>query len=656
MTEPHRLLRRQLRRHLTELSPEDPRISEFLAAVNDVYHQEDRDRILLERSLELTSNELIARNQAMTQQLAQLSGTKSALESSHELLQATLNSTYDGLMVLDLKGKIRLHNPAMRNLFGAIVDLNTFDGFWRHCYSRLTLPGKTRKRKKPKSKNAQGSKKAAELLSAMAKSPEEPQFLELVLDGAVTLEVHSLPQFSEKPPKTVIGQVLCFRNVTELKLREAEARHRAYHDQLTGLPNRSLFSEQIEEAMRKGERRNLKTILLFIDLDGFKDVNDTLGHSIGDILLKEAADRLEASLHPEDTLSRHGGDEFIAMLELQKDSARATQAAEAILEALQTPFVLGKEHVVMSASVGIAIAPNDGAEPDTLINKADLAMYHAKEQGKNNYQFFAKELERLSCHRLSIRSQLKHALDNEMFTLYFQPKISLASGIIEGAEALIRWPLGDGKFHSPMEFIPVAEETGQIIGISQWVIRRCAEYLQAWQKDLPSYFSLAINISAKHFRRGVREDIEQVLVSHQIKPSQLEIELTETAVMDDVEQAIEILQALREVGIKTAIDDFGTGYSSLGYLRRLPIDILKIDKSFIDEILTTPEDRVLVKGIIEMVHALGISVVAEGIEKKEMGILLKHMHCDMAQGYYFCKPIPADEFIKLIVSNTRYQF
>jgi EAL domain-containing protein (putative c-di-GMP-specific phosphodiesterase class I) len=343
-------------------------------------------------------------------------------------------------------------------------------------------------------------------------------------------------------------------------------------------------------------------------------------------------------------------------MENQRSSHLAEAFSNRVLQSFQSqPFQLGEDGIYISTSIGIAIAPEHGDDTDKLVAHADIAMYQAKTHGKNNYKIFRADREDMPSHRLKIRNQLKQALEQDEFELFFQPKISLESGMIKGAEALIRWQSSKGEYRSPIEFIPIAEESGQIVPISQWVIRRSCQYLKSWGEFLPEDFALALNISAKHFQRGqLQADIAALLKQFDIRPSQLELEVTETAIMDDVALAAETLKALKALGIRTAIDDFGTGHSSLSYLRKLPIEILKIDKSFVDEILSSREDRTLVKGIIDMVHALGIEVVAEGVENHEMAMLLNDMKCDLVQGYHYCRPVCEAEFIELIRSQQCY--
>lgn len=633
----HRLTARQIKKLLpADIKPED--IAAFLDAVDQAYVQADEDRVLLERSVELTSQELIERNQELQTQIAKLNATQSALKDSHALLHASLISSHEAILLLSLEGKIRLYNPNFSRLFH--VDLKeqaivTIHELLTEIDLLIPPPNNI----------------SMEILRSLSE-PNHHAICEFKTRFGRTIEAHSKPQ---KKGLEIIGQVWSFRDISELKLKEEEAKHRAYHDLLTGLPNRRLLSVRLNEALSASKLSEHLTIVLFIDLDGFKDVNDSLGHGVGDTLLKSITGRLE-QLQPENCLlSRHGGDEFVAVLERQANSKTAQEFAKKLVDSFSLPFHLGEEIIYMSASIGISIAPMHGQTSERLVSHADIAMYQAKKRGKNTYVIYDDDLNSQPAHRMKVRNQVNIALEQEQFELFFQPKVCLETGSIKGAEALIRWRQQDGSLRSPLEFIPIAEENGQIIPISQWVIHKCCEYLQRWKPHLEDNFVLAINISARHFHRGLlQEDLAMSLGKFSIDPRKIELEVTETAIMDDVDLAVQTLKELKRMGIRTAIDDFGTGHSSLSYLRKLPIEILKIDKSFIDEILTSHEDRTLVRGIIEMVHALGIQVVAEGVENHQMASLLREMNCDLVQGYHFCPPIPASDFLKLVINRQCY--
>tara|TARA_R110001592_G_scaffold267611_1_gene533664 strand:- start:19309 stop:21249 length:1941 start_codon:yes stop_codon:yes gene_type:complete len=642
LTALHRLTARQIKKFLSSddqsVVCQNVALEAFIQSVDQAYHQADEDRKLLERSIELTSQELKERNQELQQQVTELKATQHALKESHSLLQASLASSHEAILVLSLEGYIRLYNPNFGRMFHVDLEEQEISNLKELLVEAdLLIPP-------PNSFSS-------EILKSLSE-PKHQSICEFKTRFGRTIEAYSNPQ---KKAGEIIGQVWSFRDISELKLKEEEARHRAYHDLLTGLPNRRLLASRLNEALLTAKNSSHLTIVLFIDLDGFKDVNDSLGHGVGDALLKAITGRLETLLPSDSLLSRHGGDEFIAVMGKQQNSKAAQDFAKSIVDSFSLPFHLADEAIYMSASIGISISPVHGRNAEKLISHADIAMYQAKKRGKNTFVIYDNELNSQPAYRLKLRNQINIALEKQQFELYFQPKISLENGTIKGAEALIRWRQEDGSFRGPLEFIPIAEDNGQIIPISQWVIHKCCEYLQLWQEDLDDDFVLALNISARHFHRGLlQEDLAMSLGKYSIDPSKLELEVTETAIMDDVDLAVQTLNDLKKMGIRTAIDDFGTGHSSLSYLRKLPIEILKIDKSFIDEILISQEDRTLVRGIIDMVHALGIEVVAEGVENYQMAALLQEMHCDLVQGFHYCAPIPAEEFLKIIQSRQCY--
>lgn len=632
----HRLLQRQLRK-LPGPKGSEEAFHSLLQLVSDAYGQSDLDRKLLERSLELTSAELTDRNRKLKQQLDEQHKMREALQLSHSYLHASLNATHDGMLVIGLDHTVRLVNQVFLKLFNFEADPReqALESAIAQISERLL--------------------DASELIEAFERGMRDVHFkarMEVQSRDGHYIEVYSSQQLLGKE---VVGHVWTFRDVTELRISEEEAKHRAYHDLLTGLPNRRLLMTRLAHALEAGQKKQTQTIVLFFDLDGFKEVNDYLGHGAGDAILKEVSKRIERELPEHTLLARHGGDEFVAVMEHQDNSDAATAFAESVIESFISPFLLAANELSLSCSIGIACAPEHGLEADKLISFADTAMYRAKSLGKNTYAVYSLEHDSQSIQRLKVRHQINTALEQNQFELFFQPKVSLKTGQIIGAEALIRWRDESGAYRNPLDFIPIAEENGQIIPISQWLMRECCLCMQRWKDCINDDFVLALNISARHFSNGALvNDLENALNATGGIASQLEFEVTETAVMEDVGLAIATLQALRERGVSIAVDDFGTGYSSLSYLRKLPIEVLKIDKSFVDDILHSNEDRTLVRGIIEMVHALGIEVVAEGIENQNMAQLLKEMNCDMVQGYYFCKPLPEHEFVTLMQSKVSY--
>lgn len=593
------------------------------------------------QSVNAPESHIEARSSSDQEQKVQFGATMSStalILARYKLMEAGLNSTYDAILMLDLNGDIRFSNKAFKKLFRidkADAVIATRQQLLEHSQSHLSE-----------------SRTLARAIHQTINNPELSIECEFeTLDG-FCLEAHSKPH--EVDGETV-GQVWTFRDVTQARLKEEESKHRAYHDSLTGLPNRRLLSIRLNQLLTASSKGIAKTAVLFIDLDGFKDVNDSLGHNVGDQLLKEVAGRLESSLPEHTFLARHGGDEFVAVMEHVVHEEPVISLCHKIINCFDTHFSLGNESLYMSVSIGIAMSPEHGNEADKLISNADMAMYQAKQQGKHTYEFFTTAKDTHAYQRLKIRNQINVALENNEFELFFQPKVCLETGSIKGAEALIRWRTKDGGFLSPMEFIPIAEESGQIIPISQWVLHRCCEHMSDWKDFVDEDFVLALNISAKHFQRGLlQDDVARVLKQFSINPHKLELEVTETAIMDDLELAVDTLQELKTIGIRTAIDDFGTGQSSLSYLRKLPIEILKIDKSFIDDIAESTEDRTLVRGIIDMVHALGIEVVAEGVETHEIAELLMEMKCDLVQGYHYCRPIEEGDFVELLKSRQCY--
>lgn len=629
------LVRSQLEQHLDE---QKTHLTPLIEAVREAFDQSDADKRELEATIRNNQTQLEQRNAELAAQIRELQNTKTALQESYSLLQTSLSSTYDGLFLFDTNGSIRLTNPNFNKMFR----MNTFgaglahvNDFIEHTESIVD--------ENPK------------FGSALRKSIEEPERsinIEITTKDGRWIEAHSKAHWHDNE---IVGQVWSFRDVSALKLKEREAEHRTYHDFLTGLPNRRSLLARLRKSIDDSQQSRNDVVVMFIDLDGFKDVNDSLGHSVGDSLLIEVARRMESKLPRNATLTRHGGDEFVAILPRQLGLHEAHTYSERILSCFSVPYHIGKQDIYMSVSIGIASMNDHGKDPDRLITCANLAMTQAKKKGSNIYQLYDASASSQCEHRLRIRNEINQALEQDQFELFFQPKICLESGTIKGAEALIRWRMNDGSFRSPMEFIPIAEESGQIIPITQWVIRKCCEYLKEWMPHLDSDFVLALNISAKHFQRGLlQEHVAEVLRDVKTLPSMLELEVTETAIMDDIDLAVSTLNELKRLGIRTAIDDFGTGYSSLSYLRKLPIEVLKIDKSFIDEIPDSAEDRTLVKGIIDMVHALGIEVVAEGVENHEMAALLQNMNCDLVQGYHYCRPIADKEFISLIKESLCY--
>lgn len=431
--------------------------------------------------------------------------------------------------------------------------------------------------------------------------------------------------------------------------------HLAHHDGLTGLPNRMLLQDRLGQAIEVARRQGLQLAVLFMDLDRFKHINDSLGHAVGDQLLKSVAQRLLACVRQSDTVSRQGGDEFVLLLSQVQHADDAAQFAQKILTALALPHSIDGHDLHVSVSVGISIYPADGQDAETLLKCADTAMYHAKENGRNNFKFFEQDMNARAVERQNIESSLRNALERREFVLHYQPKIGLRSGAIVGVEALIRWQHPKRGLLQPMDFVPIAEDCGLIRPIGRWVLQEACRQAQAWlQAGLPPII-MAVNASALEFRdEDFLENLQMTLEETQLDPRLLEIELTESVLIRDAEAARSVLHAIAKMGVKLAIDDFGTGYSSLSYLQRFPIHTLKIDKSFVNQMTSNADDASIVNAIISMGKSLRQRLIAEGVETPEQHASLLALHCDEGQGYYFCRPVDAEQLTDLLQAGATH--
>jgi len=485
----------------------------------------------------------------------------------------------------------------------------------------------------------------------------KPQVYEHVLDG---LGIHLETRFVTRDKNTVLAIV---RDITERKSAEAKIYNLAYYDELTELPNRELFSQSLARTIAQAKQDRQKFAVLFVDLDRFKRINDTLGHTIGDELLKDVAARLAKCTRSTDSiehfdpasagnikLARLGGDEFVIKLYGIDSEESVSQVATRIIDALTPPFTCAGHQFVVTPSIGIALYPQDGRNGEELLMNADSAMYRAKAVGRNNFKFYSETMRTKSLHRLDLENLIRSAIEEQQFKLNFQPKVEAESFRLVGAEALLRWHHPERGTIPPDDFIPIAEETGLIVPIGRWVLEEACKQVKHWASSPVGAVPVSVNISSHQFRdNGLVGDVLDAIRMAGIKPTQLELEITESVLLQDVDKTLIELRALKEAGVSLSIDDFGTGYSSLSYLKRFPIDTIKIDRSFVQDLHQDTDDAAICAAILAMSRQLGLNVVAEGVETREQLEFLRRHRCNHIQGYICSKPLTAEDFFALLV-------
>jgi diguanylate cyclase (GGDEF)-like protein/PAS domain S-box-containing protein len=448
---------------------------------------------------------------------------------------------------------------------------------------------------------------------------------------------------------SVGGIVINCRDITERTLAQDRIHHLAHHDELTGLPNRNLFRDRAQQAMAQAERSQKRLALMFLDLDRFKHINDSLGHHVGDRLLQQMAERLAGSVRQMDTVARLGGDEFVIVLSDLQDVHDLAPLATKLLEIIAAPLQLEGNELNVSGSIGISVFPDDGGDLDTLMRNADTAMYHAKESGRNNFQYFTSRMNALAHERLVLETRLRRAIRQQEFVLHYQPVVSAMTGVIVGMEALVRWQDPERGLVPPAQFIRAAEDAGLINALGAWVLQEACRQNREWQDAGRFHLPVAVNLSAEQFRsRALLDTVSQALAQSRLEPRYLELEITETLLMEQSEQTLSLLARLNALGLQLSIDDFGTGYSSLSYLTRFPIHKLKIDKSFVRHIGADASDAAITSAVIALAHSLKLKVLAEGVETRLQLDFLRMRGCHELQGFLFSKPLPPAEFAQLV--------
>jgi diguanylate cyclase (GGDEF)-like protein/PAS domain S-box-containing protein len=558
-------------------------------------------------------------------------------EEKFSLAAAVINNTLDGIVVTDPQGIIQQVNPSFTSITG---------------YTKEEALGKTPRILKSDRHDQAFYKHMWD--SLVTKGSWEGEIWNRRKNGETYPEWLSITAIKDAQGETT-HYVGVFHDISELKQTHERMKHQAYHDGLTGLPNRQLFNDRLNAAIASSKRTGQKLAVMFLELDNFKNVNDTLGHYSGDLLLQQVAKRLEENTREEDTIARLGGDEFMVILPRLEDVRQAAIVAKRYLAALGKPIVLGENTVFVGASIGISFFPDDGQDVEQLVKNCDLAMYRAKAQGKNTFvmfrQSFTQEVER----RFALETQLRHAVQRQEFILHFQPKVELGTGRIVGSEALVRWQLPEGEIVYPNEFIPLAEDTDIILPLGRWVLEDACRQTAMLQPADGNQLSVAVNLSVRQFQdKALIDTVKKVLAKTGLAPENLILEVTERIFMSDVEQAIGVLSNLANEGIRVAIDDFGTGYSSLNYLKKLPLSIVKIDRSFVKDIPRNLDDVAIAKAIIAMAHSLNLQVVAEGVETAEQLKFMQKQGCEEIQGYFFSRPLPGEDYAKLVKQRLSF--
>jgi len=557
-----------------------------------------------------------------------------------DLLGAVFEHSLEGILITNAEGIILQINPAFTEVTGysakecrgenpRLLQSGVHDHiFYQQMWQTLTTQGQWENEVWNRRKNGEA-------------------YLQWLSINAIFNDQHEITHY-----------VAVFHDITDIKQHQEQIRYQAHHDALTGLPNRQLFQDHLEMALAHALRHTHEVGVMFLDVDHFKNINDSLGHHIGDLLLQEVAKRLKNCCRGVDTVARFEGDEFTIILpEITRDRQDAIEVAQRILRTLSLPFFIKQEEIMISASIGIAIFPDDGQDVETLVKNADLAMYRAKEHGRNTYILYTKAMYDRMIERVTLETNLRKALRDDEFKVYYQPQVNVKTGKISGTEALVRWQRSENKLIPPDKFIPLAEETGLILPLGEWVLRTACQQTKAWHDAGFDWLSVAVNLSAKQFQdEHLVELVQNILAEVQLSPRFLRLEITENTVMKNIDMAIKVMSTLEKVGVYWSIDDFGTGYSSLSYLKSFPLNEIKIDKSFVRDIPTQQDDIVIAKAILSLAHSLNLNVLAEGVETQTQLEFMRTHRCDEIQGFLFSKPIQPNELAKLLQEGKKLQF
>jgi Amt family ammonium transporter len=640
MGELHHTLVRQLRRLglSTDQVPDLPRWVAFLGTVSASYQESDRDRELLAHSLDVSSQEM----RELYDELRQRADRQ--LETERDRLQAVFDAAATALLVVDVDGTVTAANPEAVRLLG---DHDLVVG--RPLWELLALSARSDRARHRlldaaclQDALANGGWAASDL---MAVGPAGRPFP----TDCTVVPFHA--------DDRVAGAVVVLADNSEREAARARLAWQATHDALTSLPNRTLLLERLDRALREAPRAGGWPAVLFLDLDRFKNVNDSLGHAAGDHLLVLAADRIARVVRAGDTVARMGGDEFVVMCDELSTALEARQAAERIRQVLTQPFVLGGEEAFVSVSIGVALADATYRTADELLRDADIAMYRAKDRGRNRIEVFDSELRQLVRHQVSLERGLRHALDRGEMGVVYQPIVRVSDGLLVGFEALLRWDHPTEGPIPPEVFIPLAEETGMMGALGDWVLDVACRDAASWQVARGTELSVHVNLSGRQLASPqLISSVADTVTRHHLAPKALTLEIAESTLLEDPELAMERLGGLVSLGIALAIEDFGAGYSSLAYLRTFPLRTVKIDRAFVSSVPASPQDRRIVQAIIDLSHGLGYEVIAVGVEQDAELVVLQELGCDMAQGWLFGHPLPGAEALLVAAAATAQTF